>query len=189
MVHVVDKGKRAERQVRSLLQSVVTRVYTDYGIDVPILERNLQQSIKGGADIRGLDWLAVEVKHQETVKLEQWWRQTCEQAGTDLLGRPIGPPPTEGIRSDGFIDGRAKRWTEETQQSAWVGRGLNRVPILFWKTNGNSWNIVMPGLVKAEENHVRMRISIGWEAFRTWFELRLRQEIKKIVDGENSTKI
>lgn len=74
------KGQRAERAVIDLLQPVVTQVYTEMGLDVPKLQRNTLQSDGGGYDIVGLDWLALEVKHQETLHINQWWSQCVEQS-------------------------------------------------------------------------------------------------------------
>ena len=76
-----EKGKRAEREVVKLLQPVVTKVYQEAGKEVPLLERNLMQSHKGGHDIVGLEWMALEVKHHETLQIPQWWEQTKKQAG------------------------------------------------------------------------------------------------------------
>lgn len=78
-----DKGKRAEREVVRLLQPVVTKVCQELGYleaEIPMLERNLMQSHKGGHDIVGLEWLALEVKHHETLNVSAWWKQTVEQA-------------------------------------------------------------------------------------------------------------
>lgn len=80
-----DKGQRAERAVVKLLQPVVTHVYEAAGLPVPSLERNLMQSNKGGHDIVGLEWLALEVKHQETLHIAQWWTQAVQQAGSDKI--------------------------------------------------------------------------------------------------------
>lgn len=79
------KGQRGEREVVKLLQPVVNRVYAQYGLAVVDLERNLMQSLKGGYDIIGLDWLALEVKRHEKVShgmsgMEGWWTQTVRQA-------------------------------------------------------------------------------------------------------------
>lgn len=75
-----NKGKRAEREVVKILQPVVNEVYEGLGIEAPELERNLMQSHKGGYDLVGLDWLALEVKHQEQYHLEKWWEQCERQA-------------------------------------------------------------------------------------------------------------
>ena len=77
------KGQRAERQAIGLLQPIVDKVYTELGLPVPSLERNLMQSMKGGYDIIGVDWMALEIKHHETLHLDAWWEQTVRQAGND----------------------------------------------------------------------------------------------------------
>ena len=75
-----NKGKRGEREVVKLLQPVVNKVYAEMGCVAPDLERNLMQSHKGGHDVVGLEWLALEVKYQETPQLRVWWEQTHLQA-------------------------------------------------------------------------------------------------------------
>lgn len=79
-INIRAKGQRAERKVIELLQPVVNEVYTGLGITPLNLERNLMQSHKGGYDVVGIDWLAIEVKHQETLALDNWWAQTLRQA-------------------------------------------------------------------------------------------------------------
>lgn len=76
-----NKGARAERSVIRELQPVVSEVYREFGLEPPELARNLMQAYRGGFDIVGLDWLALEVKHQERQNLREWWRQTKQQAG------------------------------------------------------------------------------------------------------------
>lgn len=76
-----NKGQRAERDVIKLLQPVVNEVYTAAGIEAPLLERNLMQWSRGGHDIVGLDWIALEVKHHEILSINVWWEQTKKQAG------------------------------------------------------------------------------------------------------------
>lgn len=76
-----NKGKRAERGVIEVLQPVVNDVFASYGVDPPVLKRNTLQSDEGGEDLSGLDWLALEVKHHETLNVRAWWAQTLEQAG------------------------------------------------------------------------------------------------------------
>ncbi len=74
-----NKGKRGEREVVKALQPVVDKVYTKLGLEIPILERNLMQSHRGGYDIVGLEWLALEVKYQEQLNLSGWWEQCKKQ--------------------------------------------------------------------------------------------------------------
>lgn len=80
-----DKGQRAERAAVALLQPIVDKVYALAEVpeaDWPKLIRNLQQTQSGGFDIAGLEWLALEIKHQENLNIPGWWRQTLQQAGT-----------------------------------------------------------------------------------------------------------
>jgi len=76
-----DKGARAEREAIKLLQPIVDKVYFQYGMEAPVLQRNQMQSHMGGFDIVGVDWIALEIKHQETLHVNQWWEQTKRQAG------------------------------------------------------------------------------------------------------------
>jgi 2,4-dienoyl-CoA reductase-like NADH-dependent reductase (Old Yellow Enzyme family) len=75
-----NKGKRGEREVVKLLQPVVDRVFSARGLEVPVLYRNQNQSFQGGYDIDGIDWLALEVKRQEQLNINTWWKQTISQA-------------------------------------------------------------------------------------------------------------
>ncbi len=80
-----NKGQRAEREVCKILQPVVNLVYEKMGKEGPALERNLMQTRNGGYDIAGLEWLALEVKHHETLQLTQWWGQTKSQASGNRI--------------------------------------------------------------------------------------------------------
>lgn len=75
-----NKGKEGERQVIRLLQPVVNSVFAAHNKEAPILQRNTLQSDRGGCDLVGLDWLALEVKRQEQLAIPQWWQQTLRQA-------------------------------------------------------------------------------------------------------------
>ena len=80
------KGKRAEREMVKILQPVVAKAWATVGgmpDTCPVLSRNLVQSRQGGYDLVGLDWLALEVKHHETLKVRDWWSQALRQARTD----------------------------------------------------------------------------------------------------------
>lgn len=81
-INARDKGQRAERAAVKLLQPIVDRLTTRLGIDAILIERNQQQTNKGGYDLIGLDWLALEIKHQEKLQVEQWWQQCLRQART-----------------------------------------------------------------------------------------------------------
>ncbi len=80
-----NKGKRGERAVIDLLQPFVDEAYQAFGLEAPILQRNTLQSDRGGFDISGLDWLALEVKNCETFQLEKWWGEAKQQAAEQQL--------------------------------------------------------------------------------------------------------
>jgi len=68
-----QKGQEGEREIIRLLSEVCEKTVE--------LRRNLAQTREGGYDIVGLEWLAMEVKRQETLDVENWWKQTLRQAG------------------------------------------------------------------------------------------------------------
>lgn len=82
----LQKGKRGEREIVSILQPEVTTFRAKNGLpDNIILKRNTLQSHSGGYDIIGLPWLAIEVKFHETYNLSSWWKQTVAQAREDQV--------------------------------------------------------------------------------------------------------
>lgn len=74
-----NKGKRGEREIVNILQPVVDEVCAKNGFVQIELQRNTIQCDRGGYDIVGLDFLAIEVKHQEQLQPETWWKQTVKQ--------------------------------------------------------------------------------------------------------------
>lgn len=77
MVNARAKGQRGEREAIKFLQPYVDHVY---GEGVFVLERNLDQWRAGGFDIHGLEWMALEVKRQESSYSTSWWQQAVKQA-------------------------------------------------------------------------------------------------------------
>ena len=53
---------------------------SDRGLDPVHMFRNKNQSDGGGYDIDGISWLALEVKRQETLNINNWWKQAVRQA-------------------------------------------------------------------------------------------------------------
>lgn len=68
------KGAQAERELRRLLND-------ELGISAC---RNFAQSFQGGCDLIGVGPWALEVKRQERLTLQAWWRQACRQAGVAI---------------------------------------------------------------------------------------------------------
>lgn len=75
-----SKGQRAEREVVHLLQPIVDRITEARELPYLDIERNQNQSNSGGYDLVGLNWLAIEVKHQEVLSVDTWWAQARRQA-------------------------------------------------------------------------------------------------------------
>lgn len=75
------KGAAGEREVKIILRSILQQVYLYHTVPLPEFERNLEQSRGGGYDLKGLEWLAIEVKRQERSNLTAWWEQTLRQCG------------------------------------------------------------------------------------------------------------
>lgn len=77
------KGGRGEREACQLLNPIVEKVLRELGRpvpDVPIIQRNQNQSAVGGQDLVGTFGLCFEIKRQETLNLNGWWEQTCSAA-------------------------------------------------------------------------------------------------------------
>lgn len=79
-----SKGYRGEVEVIGLLLEIISEVYRLKGVPIPELTRS-----PNGRDIRGIPWLAIEVKrHEPTVgypevtqsQIKQWWEQAKSQA-------------------------------------------------------------------------------------------------------------
>lgn len=89
-----NKGNEAERHVIKLLQPLIDDAYATMHREgyvvphVPQLQRNTLQSDKGGCDLAGLRWAAVEIKHHAVLALPAWWAQCVNQAKA-LQGEPI----------------------------------------------------------------------------------------------------
>lgn len=150
-----SKGQRGEREVIKLLQPIIDKAYSECGFEPVVLERNLMQSNKGGFDIVGLDWLALEVKFQETEHLEQWWNQTVRQAST----------PVDKVTDCGE---KVREWKRVKE------------PILFFRKSRMVWNVRMLGFVEVREGvRIRCPIIISLDTFKVWFYHKLVNTLKR----------
>lgn len=73
-----SKGAHGEREAAILLMTWGR----SFGYDLTI-ERNLEQTRRGGADLDGVPMLTIEVKRQETLNVKAWWKQTLKAAYTN----------------------------------------------------------------------------------------------------------
>lgn len=144
----IQKGKRAERAVASLLNPILERVCLAEGVDPQRLARNLKQTRQGGYDLDGLDWIAIEIKHHKVVTLNSWWAQTMRQAGRHPDGQPI------------------------------VGMVQREPVLIWKKGGTSQWCVRMTGLLEiVPGRRLRTAVDISWEAFVVWFEKRAEVEI------------
>ena len=75
-----QKGAGGEREVIKLLRPLIERIYRQCDQQPPELERNTLQWHKGGCDILGVPGIALEIKRCETLEVDKWWAQACQQA-------------------------------------------------------------------------------------------------------------
>lgn len=81
-INIRTKGARAERDIADDLNAIVYREMERAG-QLPILnsiQRNQQQTAVGGSDLIGTFGVAIEVKRQETLSLNTWWKQCTKAA-------------------------------------------------------------------------------------------------------------
>jgi Holliday junction resolvase len=94
-INVRSKGQTGEREVSKMLNDVVSEVNKERN-NVVIkdslasqpFQRNQNQSAVGGHDLSNPLGLAIEVKRQETLSIEAWWKQ-CLKSAERFGGLPI----------------------------------------------------------------------------------------------------
>lgn len=90
-INIRQKGQQGEREVCDWLNAIAWRVLRDEGLQYPskpIFQRNQNQSAVGGSDITNPVQMCLEVKRQEQLDLNAWWKQCCT-AAEKFGGRPI----------------------------------------------------------------------------------------------------
>lgn len=92
-INIRTKGQTGERDVAKMLNAIVAEVREDVGYpphdkqDEPF-QRNQNQSAVGGADLSNPMSLEIEVKRQESLSVNSWWKQTILSAAR-TSGVPI----------------------------------------------------------------------------------------------------
>lgn len=77
-INIRQKGQEGEREVARAMNSIVESVLSKHGIalpDKPYVQRNQNQSAVGGSDLTNPFNLGVEVKRQEQLSINTWWKQ------------------------------------------------------------------------------------------------------------------
>jgi hypothetical protein len=82
-----SKGQRGERQAIEHLNAIVESVLLNNPASDDVaaayrkcMQRNQMQSEIGGADLVEVFGLAIEVKRQEKLHINAWWKQATDQA-------------------------------------------------------------------------------------------------------------
>lgn len=86
-MNIRNKGARGEREIAVMINNLLFAVLKKKGFDDEYckkawnaVQRNSLQSAVGGADMTECFGLSVEVKRQETLNVNTWWKQTCASA-------------------------------------------------------------------------------------------------------------
>ncbi len=87
MINVRQKGAEGERQIYKALNPIIQKVMRDlhYPEEAVLaaanaVQRNQNQSAVGGNDLTNTFGMSIEVKRQEQLSINTWWKQTCEAA-------------------------------------------------------------------------------------------------------------
>lgn len=82
-INIRQKGANGERQLATQLNDIVNALLLKHGLpkpEKPIIQRNQNQTAVGGNDLTNTFGLGIEVKRQENLNVEAWWRQCCQAA-------------------------------------------------------------------------------------------------------------
>jgi hypothetical protein len=81
-INVRTKGQQGEREVADLLNFTIYTVMKEMGYNeeeslrgMTTVQRNQQQSAVGGNDLTNCFGLSIEVKRQEQLSVNTWWKQ------------------------------------------------------------------------------------------------------------------
>lgn len=90
-INIRQKGQEGEREIQRILEQIVRRVMAQTGFPAPekaIIQRNQNQSAVGGSDLSGTFGLAIEIKRQEALSVNTWWKQ-CIVAANESSEHPV----------------------------------------------------------------------------------------------------
>lgn len=82
-INVRTKGQTGEREICKMLNDLYKQVYAILDMPFPekdIAQRNQNQSAVGGCDISNTCNYAIEVKRQEQLAINTWWKQCVVSA-------------------------------------------------------------------------------------------------------------
>lgn len=95
MVNIRQKGANGEREIYHALNPIVQRVLRRLGYPDDVvnsaanaIQRNQNQSAVGGNDLSNTFGMSIEVKRQEQLAINTWWKQ-CEEAANRNNELPV----------------------------------------------------------------------------------------------------
>ncbi len=93
-INIRVKGATAEREIATMLNEIITKVLKDYNQHELIdnhnyfVQRNQQQTAVGGNDLINTYGFGIEVKRQEALSINTWWKQ-CTVAAMKNNETPV----------------------------------------------------------------------------------------------------
>lgn len=90
-INIRAKGQNGEREVQQALEAIVREAMLNLGYalpEKPIIQRNQNQSAVGGSDLVGTFGMCIEIKRQETLSVNSWWKQ-CSAAADYAGEHPV----------------------------------------------------------------------------------------------------
>ena len=82
-INIRQKGAEGEREIARELNRIIQSVLDYHGLDdpdVPVIQRNQNQTAVGGNDLSNVFGLGIEVKRQENLCVNVWWKQCINAA-------------------------------------------------------------------------------------------------------------
>jgi len=85
-INVRTKGQEGEREIAKILNLIIADVRAayklpQYATNDELFQRNQNQSAVGGADLSNPMNLEIEIKRQEQLSVNTWWKQCVTSAG------------------------------------------------------------------------------------------------------------
>lgn len=140
-----SKGYRGEVEVLGILSRIVKEEYERAGlVGAPELQRS-----PCGRDIRGISWIALEVKRREPGK------------------NPDGSLKEEWNPS--ILEG----WWSQTKANTLTGQES----VLIYRKNHSPWRVRMFARFNTPRSAIRAPVDTSLEAFQSWFRISLRERL------------
>lgn len=138
------KGYRGEVEVLGILSGILAEEYARAGLGgAPELARS-----PAGRDIRGVSWLALEVKRRE-------------------------PQLVNGVRKDDWNPSILEGWWTQTKTNTLAGQES----VLIYRKNHSPWRVRMFARFNTPRSFIRAPVDTSLEAFTTWFRLNVRERL------------